>query len=167
MFALRLSMPNPTGLKPRPKCVIFFILLLAVHEREMEKKYLEASPSANVGIFLCSWYLQMVSSIKTPKEGQIIFPQGQKQSIGKVLFWKEHVLDPLFLEEEFCENGCRKFSWLRGEWHFPLIAHKHKVTIIVDASSNMNMRKGETSPRLEKWTNVCSPQKENNNGSLS
>jgi hypothetical protein len=82
-------------------------------------------------------------------------PKCQKEGIGKEFCWEKTVLDPLFLLRlgMSYENGCGVSGWFRGEWHFPLIAMKHKISIVVCAS-NSNMRDGVKEPILSKWTNV-------------
>jgi hypothetical protein len=66
------------------------------------------------------------------------------------------VLNPLFRDGCSYEEGCSRESWISGEWHFPLIACKYDVTIVV-YSSSINMVAGEERPRLEKQTLVFKP----------
>jgi hypothetical protein len=89
----------------------------------------------------------------------LVIPVGQRKSIGNAFSWENDVLEPLFREGYSYENGCDHSSWISGEWHFPVIAYKYQVTIVVYASS-MNMVRGENFPRLEKRTTVFKPSGE-------
>jgi hypothetical protein len=79
------------------------------------------------------------------------FPESQKKGIGKAISWETDVLAPLFCEGSSYEKGCRLSSWISGQWHFPLIAYKFQVTIVV-YSSDKSKRQGEII--LEKRTTI-------------
>jgi hypothetical protein len=59
------------------------------------------------------------------------FPASQKMSVSNAISWRTEVLDPSFREGQDCEPGCRPCDWLCGHWHFPLIAHKFDVNVVV------------------------------------
>jgi hypothetical protein len=89
----------------------------------------------------------------------LVIPECQKRSIGNDYSWKNDFLDPLYREGYSYEHGCDRFSWISGEWHFPMIAYKYQITIVVYTTSQ-NIVRGERLPRLEKRTLVLKPNGE-------
>jgi hypothetical protein len=45
------------------------------------------------------------------------------------------MMNPLYRQGNSYEKGCGSQSWIRGEWHFPLIAYKFQITIVVYSTS--------------------------------
>jgi hypothetical protein len=65
----------------------------------------------------------------------VAIPEGQRNAIGKNYSWEEDMMNPLYRQGNSYEKGCGSQSWIRGEWHFPLIAYKFQITIVVYSTS--------------------------------
>jgi hypothetical protein len=76
-------------------------------------------------------------------------PESQKKSVKNAISWMTDVLDPLFrVTRRSYETGCHRCDWICGHWHFPLIAHKFQIAIVVYSSEK---RTTITKPTKSDW----------------
>jgi hypothetical protein len=63
--------------------------------------------------------------------------------VGGTFTWEGDVLGPLYRQEgPSYETGCPSSNWIRGEWHFPILAYMFQVTLVVYSTSE-NKKKRE------------------------
>jgi hypothetical protein len=76
-------------------------------------------------------------------------PESQKKSVKNAISWMTDVLDPLFrVTRRSYETGCHRCDWICGHWHFPLIAHKFQIAIVVYSTEK---RTTITKPTKSDW----------------
>jgi len=67
-----------------------------------------------------------------------VIPGVLNQALRYQFGWSNHILDPLFCDGKRYECGYLFASWIRAEWHFPIIAYKYGITIVVyDSCTNV------------------------------
>jgi hypothetical protein len=87
----------------------------------------------------------------TTNEKQIrdeALPESQKMGVSNAISWRTDVLDPLFREGRNYEPGGRLCDWICGHWHFPLIAYKFQINIVVYSTER---RTTVTKPTESDW----------------